>query len=693
MDNLQMEGGGPVPFDTVLVANRGEIAVRVIRTLRAMGIRSVAVYSDADAGARHVRDADEAVRLGPAPARDSYLNIERVVEAAVRTGAQAVHPGYGFLSENPAFAAALDAAGIVFLGPPVRAIEIMGDKIAAKNAVSAFGVPVVPGIARPGLTDAELIDAATEIGYPVLVKPSAGGGGKGMRRVDEPGQLAAALVSARREAASAFGDDTLFLERFVTRPRHIEVQILADRFGHVLHLGERECSLQRRHQKVIEEAPSPLLDAATRARIGAAACATARSVDYVGAGTVEFIVSAERPGEFFFMEMNTRLQVEHPVTELITGVDLVESQVRIGAGQKLAVEQSDIRLSGHAIEARVYAEDPGRDFLPTGGTVLALSEPDGAGVRVDSGLRAGAVIGSDYDPMLAKVIAHAPDRAGAIAALDRALGDTQVLGVQTNVDFLRFLLADADVVAGRLDTALLDERAVDYAPAPATDDRFIAAAVLDWLRRWPANPQGPWDIPDGWRIGAPAPTTIRLSGGDRTAHVYIAGRPDRAEAWIQDEATEQASATPARHTLSATLEGTELTLVLDGVRRGYRVAEGEGRLWIAADRSGGVASLRIVAEIAARAAADHVGEAEIRSPMPGSVIAAPAASGAVVAAGDPIVVVEAMKMEHTLTAPAAGTVELLVDPGTQVQLDQLLARIVPADQPAASSDQPAGESR
>jgi len=666
---MELQTDGPVPFGTVLVANRGEIAVRVIRTLRAMGIRSVAVYSDADSDARHVRDADVAVRLGPAPARDSYLDIDRVVGAAVRTGAQAVHPGYGFLSENPAFAAALDAAGIVFLGPPVRAIEVMGDKIAAKNAVAAFGVPVVPGIARPGLTDAELLDAAAEIGYPVLVKPSAGGGGKGMRKVPEPGQLAAALVSARREAASAFGDDTLFLERFVTRPRHIEVQILADRYGHVLHLGERECSLQRRHQKVIEEAPSPLLDAATRARIGAAACATARSVDYVGAGTVEFIVSAEQPGEFFFMEMNTRLQVEHPVTELITGVDLVECQVRIAAGQKLAAEQADIRLSGHAIEARVYAEDPGRDFLPTGGTVLALSEPEGEGVRVDSGLRAGTVVGSDYDPMLAKVIAHAPDRDGAIAALDRALGDTQVLGVRTNIDFMRFLLADPDVLAGRLDTALLDERAADYLPAPVTDERFIAAAVVDWLRRWPANPKGPWEVPDGWRIGAAAPTTIRLSGGERTVRIHIAGRPDGAQAWL-DDATD-------RRAFSAGLDDTELTLTLDGVRRRHRVAEHDGQLWIA--DAAGVANLRIVAETAARAAADHVGDAEVRSPMPGSVIATPAAAGTAVAAGDPVVVVEAMKMEHTLTAPVAGTVELLVDPGTQVQLDQILARIVTED--------------
>ncbi|WP_019932712.1 biotin carboxylase N-terminal domain-containing protein [Nocardia sp. BMG111209] len=661
----------PVPFDTVLIANRGEIAVRVIRTLRDMGIRSVAVYSDADVDARHVHEADAAVRLGPAPARESYLDIDRVVDAAVRAGAQAVHPGYGFLSENPAFAAALGKAGIVFLGPPTHAIEIMGDKIAAKNAVAEFGVPVVPGIARPGLTDDELIAAAPEIGFPVLVKPSAGGGGKGMRRVERAEELPAALISARREAASSFGDDTLFLERFVSRPRHIEVQVLADQHGHVLHLGERECSLQRRHQKVIEEAPSPLLDAATRARIGAAACNTARSVDYVGVGTVEFIVSADRPDEFFFMEMNTRLQVEHPVTELITGVDLVECQVRVAAGQQLAAAQEDIQLTGHAVEARVYAEDPGRDFLPTGGTVLALSEPTGPGVRVDSGLRTGSVVGSDYDPMLSKVIAYAPERAGAIAKLDQALAETLVLGVRTNTDFLRFLLADPDVLAGRLDTGLLDRRAVDFRAAAVTDAQFVAAAVSDWLRRWPSTPQDPWAEPSGWRLGVAAPVTVRLTAGDRTVHVAITGRPDHAQVRIDDGEPRP---------LRAEFIGDTLTVTVDGVRGGYRVATHEGQLWIA--DATGVVAVREVAEVSVRAGAEQVGDAEIRSPMPGSVIAVAAAAGAEVAAGAPVVVVEAMKMEHTLTAPIAGTVELLVKTGAQVQVDQVLARILPAAAPA-----------
>ncbi|WP_433711861.1 biotin carboxylase N-terminal domain-containing protein [Nocardia sp. CA-084685] len=671
-----MNKSHPIDFDTVLVANRGEIAVRVIRTLRAMGIRSVAVYSDADVQARHVREADTAVRLGPAPARESYLDIEKVVDAAVRTGAKAVHPGYGFLSENAAFASALAEAGIVFLGPPAKAIEIMGDKIAAKNTVAAFDVPVVPGIARPGLTDAELIDAAADIGYPVLVKPSAGGGGKGMRLVEEPSALPAALASARREAGAAFGDDTLFLERFVTRPRHIEVQILADQFGHVIHLGERECSLQRRHQKVIEEAPSPLLDAATRARIGAAACNTARSVDYVGAGTVEFIVSADRPDEFFFMEMNTRLQVEHPVTELVTGVDLVECQVRVAAGQKLAVDQDELRLVGHAIEARVYAEDPGRGFLPTGGTVLDLSEPEGAGVRVDSGLRIGTVVGSDYDPMLSKVIVHAADRPTALAKLDRALSDTVLLGVTSNIEFLRFLLADQDVAAGKLDTGLLDRRVGDFRPAAVGDEEFIAAAAYHWLRRWPAAASDPWDIPSGWRIGTPAPTTIRLANGDRTEHIYLTGSPDAAEVHLNS--SESASLT------AAFIDG-RLVVTLDGLRRDYRVAEHDGQLWVAGPS--GVAVLREVAEVNVRGGAEHVGDAEIRSPMPGSVIAIPVANGATVAVGTPVVVVEAMKMEHTLTAPVAGSVEVLVEPGAQVRLDQPLVRIAAAPAEPETAEQ------
>lgn len=655
-------------IDTVLIANRGEIAVRVIRTLRAMGIRSVAVFSDADAGARHVAEADVAVNIGPAAARESYLDIDAVVAAAQRTGAQAVHPGYGFLSENAQFAAALQSAGIVFIGPPVGAIQTMGDKIAAKAAVSAFGVPVVPGVSRPGLTDADLIAGADEVGYPVLVKPSAGGGGKGMRVVHEPAELAAALASARREAASAFGDDTLFLERFVLNPRHIEVQVLADGFGNVVHLGERECSLQRRHQKVIEEAPSPLLDAATRARIGAAACDTARSVEYTGAGTVEFIVSADRPDEFFFMEMNTRLQVEHPVTEMVTGVDLVEQQVLIAAGHKLPFSQGDITLTGHAIEARVYAEDPGRGFLPTGGTVLGLAEPGGRGVRVDSGLKAGTVIGSDYDPMLSKVIAHAEDRAGAIRALDTALSQTAVLGVVTNIEFLRFLLADPDVVAGDLDTGLLDRRMPDFEPAEPGDRELIAAAAHKWLRGWPDPVTDLWAVPSGWRLGEHAPTALRLHSGDRTDHVYLTGNPGSATAAVEDSES---------RSLSASLDGGKLSLTLDGLRTEYLVAAVDGRTWLSGD--GHTAVVDEVREAPVRPDDELGGDAELTSPMPGSVVAVGISDGDAVEAGTVVVTVEAMKMEHALTAPVAGAVELFVAVGDQVKVGQTLARITASE--------------
>ncbi|MEE6137913.1 acetyl/propionyl/methylcrotonyl-CoA carboxylase subunit alpha [Mycobacterium sp. 050128] len=653
-------------FDTVLVANRGEIAVRVIRTLRRLGIRSVAVYSDPDAEARHVQEADTAVRLGPAPARESYLDIEKVLDAAARTGAAAIHPGYGFLSENAHFAAACERAEVVFLGPPARAIEVMGDKITAKNAVAAFDVPVVPGVAKSGLTDDELVAAAAEVGYPVLIKPSAGGGGKGMRLVEDPARLPEALVGARREAASSFGDDTLFLERFVLRPRHIEVQILADGHGNVVHLGERECSLQRRHQKVIEEAPSPLLDPQTRARIGTAACNTARSVDYIGAGTVEFIVSAEQPDEFFFMEMNTRLQVEHPVTEAVTGLDLVEWQLRVGAGEKLTFAQDDIELSGHAIEARVYAEDPGRGFLPTGGRVLDVFEPSGSGVRVDSSLLAGTVVGSDYDPMLSKVIAHGADRDEALAELDRALAQTTILGVQTNIEFLRFLLADERVQAGDLDTALLEERLPDFAPLPAPDDVLAAGGLYrQWTlaRRARGNV---WAQPSGWRVGADAaPVRTAMRTPLRTETVSVSGLPSAATVQVGDGETCSASVEVERRSMSTTL---------DGLRREYRWAEANRHLWIADER--GTWHLREAEEATIHRASD-ARQAEVLSPMPGSVIAVQVDSGAEVSEGDVVVVVEAMKMEHSLAAPISGRVELLVSVGDQVTVDQVLARLVP----------------
>ncbi|MCD5310656.1 acetyl-CoA carboxylase biotin carboxylase subunit [Kineosporia babensis] len=641
-------------FDTVLVANRGEIAVRVIRTLRRLNVRSVAVYSDADAQARHVREADEAFRLGPAPARDSYLSIERLVEACLTTGAQAVHPGYGFLSENPAFATALEVAGVVFIGPPAQAIQTMGDKITAKNTVTAHGVPVVPGIAEPGLSDEDLIAAATGIGYPVLVKPSAGGGGKGMRLVDRPEDLAAAVISARREAATSFGDDALFLERFVSSPRHIEVQVLADQHGNVVHLGERECSLQRRHQKVVEEAPSPLLDPQTRNRIGAAACDTARSVTYAGAGTVEFIVSADRPEEFFFMEMNTRLQVEHPVTELVTGLDLVEWQLRVASGEPLGFAQEEIRLDGHAVEARVYAEDPGREFLPTGGQVLALAEPRGE--RIDSGLRNGAVIGSDYDPMLAKVIAHGPDRASALSRLDRALGETSVLGVVTNLAFLRHLLAVPEVRKGRLDTGLLDQVASGYQQPAVPDLAYLAVAAAQWRARWEAATDL-WSRPDGWRLGDHAASCFRYA---EAVKVSLSGNLSDASAEIR----------ASRYHLVV----DEDALIVDGRRLAFVVA-GDDPFWVHIDG----ADHLVRPARAERTTAEDAASAVVRSPMPGTVVAVLAEEGQPVRQGTPLLAVEAMKMEHVLAAPVDGVVELQVKPGDQVELDQLLARLQEGD--------------
>jgi acetyl-CoA/propionyl-CoA carboxylase, biotin carboxylase, biotin carboxyl carrier protein len=586
-------------FSKVLVANRGEIAVRVIRTLNALGIASVAVYSDADAGARHVREASQAIRIGPPPAAASYLNIAAIIGAARATGAGAIHPGYGFLAENAAFARACAAAGLVFVGPPADAIEAMGDKIAAKATVAAAGVPVVPGSGKPGMSDAELIGTLNGLVFPLLVKPSAGGGGKGMRVVRSPGELPAALAAARREARASFGDDTLLVERYISMPRHIEIQVLADTHGTVTHLGERECSLQRRHQKIIEEAPSPLLDAATREAMGGAAVRAARSVGYAGAGTVEFIVPGDSPGEFYFMEMNTRLQVEHPVTELIYGLDLVEWQLRVAAGERLAGVPAV--PAGHAAEARVYAEDPARGFLPTGGTVLALREPAGAGVRVDSGLAEGMTVTSAYDPMLAKVAAWGPDRATALRRLDAALAETAVLGVTTNIAFLRTLLADPDVRAGHLDTTLA-ERVAAGAPgaqpapghaAPATPlvsaesdisdmspsvtaesssdvarategtgpvghratsigpvghrannrsayvpDEVLAAAALARLLASTGTGGSvvdPWDIPDGWRVGGPAWTKFRFTVGSG-----VGGAGDVAEVRVRGLASASA---------------------------------------------------------------------------------------------------------------------------------------------------------
>ena len=649
-------------FGTVLVTNRGEIALRVVRTLRALGIRAAAVYTDADADAPHVRAADVAVGLGADPR--GYLSIPAVVGAALTSGAQAVHPGYGFLSENAAFARACADAGLVFVGPPPSAIDAMGDKIRARETAVAAGVPVVPG-APAGESDADVARVAADVGYPVLLKPSAGGGGKGMREVHDPAALADAVAAARREAAGAFGDATLLVERLVAAPRHIEIQVLADAHGAVVHLGERECSLQRRHQKVVEEAPSPLLTPAQRERMGAAAVAVTRAVGYTGVGTVELLVGAARPDEFFFLEMNTRLQVEHPVTELVTGLDLVELQLRVAAGEPLGFGQDDVVLHGHAVEARVYAEDPEAGFLPTGGRVLGLHEPSGPGVRVDSGITAGGTVGSDYDPMLAKVIAHGRDRAEALARLDAALAGTAVLGLGTNVGFLRGLLADPDVRAGRLDTGLIARRLADLTRPDLPAD-VLGAATGAWLLGLePTGPVvDPFDVPGGWRVGEPAWTTRLLAvPGHDPMPVRCRGRAADAELVIGD-------GPPVR--TATRRDGDRILHTHDGTTRPYAVAvDGRGVTWVARDGRTWAVHDRAVEAADAEVVAGAGGP--VRSPMPGTVVVVEVAEGERVTAGQKLVVVEAMKMEHTLTAPVDGVVrDLRVRPGAAVARDAVL---------------------
>lgn len=686
-------------FETVLVANRGEIAVRVIRTLRRLGIRSVAVYSDADTDAPHVAAADVAVRLGPAPAARSYLSIEAILAAAAATGAQAIHPGYGFLSENTTFAAACAKAGIVFVGPPAAAIEAMGDKIRAKQTVAKAGVPVVPGSDGAGLSDVDLAAEVAAIGYPVLLKPSAGGGGKGMREVHTADELDAAIASARREARSSFGDDTLLVERLITTPRHIEIQVLADAFGNFVHLGERECSLQRRHQKIVEEAPSALLTPAQRAAMGAAACDAARACGYTGAGTVEFIVDGRRPDDWFFMEMNTRLQVEHPVTEQVYGVDLVELQLRVAAGEP-APWPDRLEAHGHAIEVRVYAEDPGAGFLPTGGRILAWDPPTGPGVRVDAGIAAGFVVGSDYDPMLAKIIATGADRDEALRRLDTALGGTVLLGLGSNVGFLRALLADPDVRAARLDTGLVGRRLDDWTHHEVPEDVPAAAVAQSLLDLEPATAVvDPFDIPGGWRVGEPAWTTWRmLVTGHDPVETRSRGRASGAEVVLGDtnprplRARREAAVPADRGTLagpgpavswpSGVTTPTVLNVAFDGVTRRYVGARDGDTLWLTRD-----GSTWAIREQGRLESAHHATDAEggpVRSPMPGTVTLVDVADGQAVRAGQRLVVVEAMKMEHAVTAPVDGTVrELRAVPGGTVAKDAVLLVV---ESPATDPD-------
>ncbi|MBP2705756.1 ATP-grasp domain-containing protein [Microbispora sp. RL4-1S] len=651
-------------FTSVLIANRGEIAVRIIRTLRAMGVRAVAVHADADRDARHVREADIAVRLP-----HGYLDAGGLIDAALRSGAQAVHPGYGFLAENAEFARRCAEAGLVFVGPPPAAIEAMGDKIRAKETVAAAGVPVVPGGAEP---HDDLAEVAARVGFPVLIKPSAGGGGKGMVPVRSADGLPAAVESARRTALAAFGDGTLLLERLIDRPRHIEIQVLADGHGTVVHLGERECSLQRRHQKIVEEAPSPLLGAEERRRMGEAAVEAARSVGYVGAGTVEFIVPGTGgPFAFYFMEMNTRLQVEHPVTEMVTGLDLVELQLRVAAGEALPFGPDEVRLTGHAVEARVYAEDPARGFLPTGGRVLALREPRaGLDVRVDSGLAEGLVVGSDFDPMLAKVAAWGPDRAAALAGLDRALAATAVLGVTTNTGFLRALLADPDVAAGRLDTGLVERFAAGLAGDSPPDDVLAAAALVfhaeaGGIGGGAGGAGDPWDVADGWRIGERAWTVYRLG-------VPVRVRGTAADA--EEVEVDGRGLGPAR----LVMDGDEVSVTIGGLTRRYAVARDRETVWLGEGGRAWAVTRHDPGDPGDPESAGHAADGVVRSPMPGTVLVVKAARGDRVAKGQPLIVVEAMKMEHTLTAPLDGVLaELRARTGQAVELDAVLAVVTP----------------
>ncbi len=625
-------------FDRILVANRGEIARRVIRTLRTMGIRSIAVYSDADADAPHVREADDAVRIGPAPVAESYLDIDAVIAAARATGAQAIHPGYGFLSESVGLAEACAESGIVFIGPSVDALQIMGDKAKARDHVVRSGVPVVPGFDARGLSDAEIAEEADAVGYPLLVKPSAGGGGKGMEVVDAASGLSAALASARRVARSAFGDDSLILERLIRRPRHIEVQVFGDTQGTVITLGERECTLQRRHQKVIEEAPSAGIPDATRDRLLDAAVQAASSVSYVGAGTVEFLVDADAPDQVFFIEMNTRLQVEHPVTEEVSRLDLVALQIHVAAGGRLEPAPD---VLGHAIEARVYAESPERGFLPSTGRVLLFDPP--LGVRVDAAIVTGSEVTGFYDPMIAKIIAFADDRSTALRLLDEALSRTVVLGVDTNIGFLRTLCRDGRVRDGDLDTGLI-ETLLPFVEQPPSPTMLLAArrTVMD------AD-----DAVSATRASARAGQVWRdLTRGEGREMFFRTRRGEVMPA-------------PAS---------------IDSRSRAVAAIDDDGAVWVTEDgRTVRLEPLDRRARLLHRMQQAERNESDsgpdARAPMPGSVVALHVRDGDVVTAGTPLVSIEAMKMEHPVLAPQDGTVRLTVAVGDQVRRDQPVAHM------------------
>jgi acetyl/propionyl-CoA carboxylase alpha subunit len=649
-------------IDKVLVANRGEIAIRIMRTCRAMGIATVAVHSDADADAPFVRFADEAVRIGPAPAKQSYLAIDRILDAARLTDADAIHPGYGFLSENAAFAKAVGDAGLLFIGPGPMVIAMLGSKKDAKAAANRAGVPVVPGYAGDDQEPRALVDHARKVGFPLLIKASAGGGGRGMRIVRETANMTEAIDRARGEAATAFGDDTLILERYIERPRHVEVQILGDHHGKVLHLWERECSIQRRHQKVIEEAPSPALDQALRSAMGGAAVAIGRAVGYTSAGTVEFILGPD--GSFYFLEVNTRLQVEHPVTELTTGLDLVREQIRIARGEALEFDVAPPQR-GHAIEVRLYAEDAAAGYLPTTGRLIDVAWPEVAGLRVDAGVEAGTEVSIHYDPMLAKVIAHGPTRRDAIHQLAWALDRSWLPGMVTNREHLARILRHPAFVAGELDTHFLDHHAAALrAPAPS-DDELTAAAIAATAAAIAGRPvDGPLAVvPPGWRNVRSADQRVAYRVADRAVAVqYRELDDDRVAFQVGDQ-----------HVTVRRISTTATAVTVEdgrGVRTRHRVARDGARIWVEV----GPIMLQLVEE---PRFADH-GVAQVHgglvAPMPGRVVKVLVAVGETIDAGAVLVVLEAMKMEHAVRGTSAGTISALhVAVGDQVEADQLLA--------------------
>jgi 3-methylcrotonyl-CoA carboxylase alpha subunit len=653
-------------FKSVLVANRGEIACRVFRTAQRMGIRTIAVYSEADAQALHVRAADEAVLIGPAPARESYLDGAKVLAAAKATGAEAIHPGYGFLSENADFAEAVAAAGLIWIGPDPASIRAMGLKDAAKELMIQAGVPVTPGYQGADQSQETLTAEAARIGYPVLIKAVAGGGGKGMKRVDDPADFAAGLASARREAAAAFGDDRVLIERYITRPRHIEVQVFGDRHGEVVHLYERDCSLQRRHQKVIEEAPAPGMSEAVRAAVTGAAIKAAKAVNYVGAGTIEFIADASdglKADGVWFMEMNTRLQVEHPVTESVTGVDLVEWQFRVAAGEPLPLKQDQIRLNGWAMEARLYAEDPATGFLPSIGRLDHFVMPDG--IRVDTGVEQGGEVSQFYDPMIAKLIVHEDTREAAAARLAEAAGEVEVWPVKTNAGFLKRCLDHPRFVAGDVDTGFIaaEEGALQPADAPET---VLAALTLVAEAATEVEPVGsdrfsPWGGQPGLSYG------LRLN------------TPPQTTVWARLDGEPVSGPVAPVETGWRGAEGLTAQIGFDQVQAGdrlfgYRAVE-DGFILFVEGEARRVTPYRS----ATSAAAGAVSDGSLRAPMPGKVVAAPVKAGDAVTKGQPVVVLEAMKMEHALTAPFDGVVESVAAVGDQVGEAAVLAVVKAPD--------------